>query len=365
MTQKKELSAGTIFLTSLLIGGLAAFFFGFMGFCIGFVICAIMLINSNKTVESVNIVDPGTPDAEPQLRTKTLNNLTTSYAMEETDFNSNEASFDLNKEYIDALVTILAGCMSSDGTIGKAESSMANSLIRNDDFIVDKEHTTERVKEKVAEYLSCRKQSKSAFNLKVANDLNQIKYVRSKDMRERLGIITDGMMEALDSTELLGAEDFVKRIRDKLIEPTPAITKSEAAERYILQSGNREAIAALSKMRKDPGGYANRLQSGARHNSVLRTALGVFTGVIAADIVTDAVYQHQLEQAFSSVEDDFDSTNDSDPSDIDQYSSSDFDYNAAEDTDIASVEPDDISGAEFDQEETVDDESDSGDFDFT
>jgi hypothetical protein len=52
-------------------------------------------------------------------------------------------------------------------------------------------------------------------------------------------------------------------------------------------------------MKADPRQYEQRFKQAAQRNSVMRIALGVFTGMIAAEMVTGAIYQHQLQEALA------------------------------------------------------------------
>ena len=80
-----------------------------------------------------------------------------------------------------------------------------------------------------------------------------------------------------------------------------------AAEDYIMKSGDKEAIKQLMLMKTSPSHYQQNFQQAASGgNSVMRTAFGVFTGFIAADLVMGAINQHQLQEALASFDTEID-----------------------------------------------------------
>ena len=92
--------------------------------------------------------------------------------------------------------------------------------------------------------------------------------------------------------------EIAEKIKEKL-NNHPGFTKQEAAEEYIRKSGDQEAISILNKIKSNPRKYGENLKQAAKGNSVMKTALGVFTGMIAANLVMGAINQYQLEQALA------------------------------------------------------------------
>jgi hypothetical protein len=76
-------------------------------------------------------------------------------------------------------------------------------------------------------------------------------------------------------------------------------SKQQAAEDYIMKSGDEEAIKKLMLMRADSSSYQQQFKQAAGGNDVMKTAFGVFTGMIAANLVMDAIYAHQLQEAIT------------------------------------------------------------------
>jgi hypothetical protein len=68
--------------------------------------------------------------------------------------------------------------------------------------------------------------------------------------------------------------------------PKPGLdaeTRRLRAESLIESSGDGQAIRQLGQLRRDPRSWGARLLDGAKHSLVLKVALGVFLGVVAAD----------------------------------------------------------------------------------
>lgn len=67
----------------------------------------------------------------------------------------------------------------------------------------------------------------------------------------------------------------------------------------IKDLADKVALQAYQHMRQNPATFGARFKQAASNSSVMRTALGVFTGMIAADLVMGAVRQQQLEAALA------------------------------------------------------------------
>jgi hypothetical protein len=64
-----------------------------------------------------------------------------------------------------------------------------------------------------------------------------------------------------------------------------AETRRARAETLIESSGDGQAIRQLGQLRRDPRSWGTRLLDGAKHSLVLKVALGVFLGIVAAEAV--------------------------------------------------------------------------------
>lgn len=74
--------------------------------------------------------------------------------------------------------------------------------------------------------------------------------------------------------------------------------RREEAENYILNSGDKEAIKMLMLARANPANYSQVLSGGMnKGNDTLKTALGVMTGVVAGNLVANAITASAIESA--------------------------------------------------------------------
>jgi len=126
-------------------------------------------------------------------------------------------------------------------------------------------------------------------------------------------------------------------------------------------------------MVKNSGAYTNKFKQASKGNSVMKTALGVFTGFIAADLVTSAIHQHQLSEALSNFSTELENMGGIDNLQIEPVNSSLFTGNNVieeeippSSTELASEEVivADTGELEIESEENPDDSFDVDDDDF-
>jgi hypothetical protein len=98
---------------------------------------------------------------------------------------------------------------------------------------------------------------------------------------------------------IMSMSDNDKEQKETQQEQEEIKSKLQAAEDYIMKSGDEEAIKKLMLMRASPSSYQQQFKQAAGGNDIMRTAFGVFTGMIAANLVMDAIYAHQLQEAIT------------------------------------------------------------------
>ncbi len=366
MKEQEVSTSGAVTAGVLLFGGIAALIWGFPGFVIGSVLGVMLMLAAAKEQEKqrnakarkAEVAPAGAPPSQRSPPVKTPE------PSEAPDRRTNVPDLMHQREYEDAVVTLLAGCMVADGKVQQSEASMAASLIRNDDLLADKKGIMQKINAKARELYAARKESNAAFNLRISTDLDRLSHLRDPNLKERLALILDGMLEAVESGKSPDTEGFRKRVLGKLKSVAPSDSKREAAEQYILNSGDRQAIGVLQQMRSDPASYQDRLRQGASGNTVLRTALGVFTGFIAADLVTTAIHQYQLQQALQAFEAELSSTGEFDWSGTDSGGEPSATYTTAEDVPESACQDDNIDVAS-DESEEIDGDMSSDDFDLS
>lgn len=82
--------------------------------------------------------------------------------------------------------------------------------------------------------------------------------------------------------------------------------RRKEAEDYIMNSGDQEAIKALMLARANPSNYTQTLSSGMnKGNDTLKTALGVMTGVVAGNLIANAITAAQIQGALENMQAEF------------------------------------------------------------
>ena len=105
-------------------------------------------------------------------------------------------------------------------------------------------------------------------------------------------------------------------------------------DKHLVKSDDEEAIKQLMLMRANPSSYQQQFKQAAGGNDVMRTAFGVFTGMIAANLVMDAMYAHQLQDAIASFNLEVESMGGFDNFDMSSY-------------DVSSLDPDSFDMSDF------------------
>jgi len=84
------------------------------------------------------------------------------------------------------------------------------------------------------------------------------------------------------------------------------VKRQQDAEEFIMKSGDQEAIKMLMLARANPSNYSNVLEGGMnKGNDTLRTALGVMTGVVAGNMISNAITANAISQALAGMETEF------------------------------------------------------------
>jgi hypothetical protein len=78
--------------------------------------------------------------------------------------------------------------------------------------------------------------------------------------------------------------------------------RQEAAERFIEQSGDGQAIRALGPLRRSQDTWFDRLKAAAASQTTLKIALGVFLGVIAAEAALAALRSDTVQSLINEID---------------------------------------------------------------
>ena len=284
---EKKQEVGTYIAGVVILGGIGIWLGGWIGFAIGAGI-AIWAISSNAE--------------EEEKKNKLPSKITDSDDVKEKGVVIDmqpAASMEFDHSFYSKLVPkLLAVCITSDGSVEDNKVETATLLIDNDEYIKDKQGALESLSVNIETLSAAFEKSKAVFKLKASPIIHQAINVTDSLEKDRINIFLDSLIEAAQSGDKTQTLEITKKIKEKL-NTQSEITKQEAAEEYIRKSGDQEAIRMLNQMKNNPRQYAENLRQAAKGNSVMKTAFGVFTGMIAANLVMGAINQYQLEQALA------------------------------------------------------------------
>ena len=81
------------------------------------------------------------------------------------------------------------------------------------------------------------------------------------------------------------------------------LKRRKEAEDYIMSSGDPEAIKMLMLARANPANYGQVLAGGMnKGNDTLKTALGVMTGVVAGNLIANAITASAIQSALEDMQ---------------------------------------------------------------
>lgn len=186
-------------------------------------------------------------------------------------------------------------------------------LLRGDSWIVDKFQALDDVAVLLPKLQTEGRDSPMIFQLRLSaliERLARLKPPMRMHLRDRL----DGLVNSSIGTDSKECGEFIQDVFQALrvidtpsVIPAPRLAQPGASEQsivedFILRSGDKKAISTLQEMRQDPSRYKEILRSGSAGNTVLRTGLGVFAGILAADAVKAAVTDYQRQGLLSQVD---------------------------------------------------------------
>jgi hypothetical protein len=267
----------------MLLFGLIGAFFGPVGFWIGIVIGIFGWIGSKKDKSKSKPVPSrsGTPAF--------TGNEHVTPSPQQTG-----PSLDQVREYtsivIDLFAVILSFYPNSDGT----KVSAITELLKHDDWMPDKVGALEELAKRLPLVQVERRDSAMLFQLHCNAIIEKVVRLPSP-MKNRLLMQLDSFAMAYSDADPKDCLDFVGKIISAIQQNSPASTERFEAEELIARSGDAKAIGTLQEMRRNPSRYRELLRNGAGSNTVLKTAFGVFAGLLAADAVRAAVTSYQMQ----------------------------------------------------------------------
>ena len=229
--------------------------------------------------------------------------------------------------------------MTAEGRTIEKQIEEAMLIVEHDEFIFDKKTSLESLASNLELLTSAHEKSEAIYKLKVSPIIHQVSEIDAILEKERIVIFVDAMIAKSDPAN----NNKIKNLADKIkqnLNIQSEFSKQDLTESYIRRSGNVEAMNMLNNIKNKPGGFAHNLKQAANDNTVMRTALGVFTGMIAANLVTGAINQYRLDQALADFNAEIENLGGLDNLDISSYQTA-FDYTEGTGySDIQSVETD-------------------------
>ena len=275
----------------MLMFGLIGAFFGTVGFFIGIGIGIYCWISSNKKK-----MPPSTKVQEKPTTPVNFNNIPSGIPS-----GSTEPSLAQAQEYSFCLSHLYAFILSF---YPKSDISKANEItesLKNDQFIMHKFGALDELARLLPQVQTERQDSLMLFQLH-SNALIERILRLPKPMKARVAMQMDSFVYNLVETDPKDYKEHIEKVRHALRQDTPASSERLDAENFIARSGDPKANSILHEMRRNPSRYKELLRSGASGNTVLKTAFGVFAGMLAADAVRAAVTDYQKENLLTQLD---------------------------------------------------------------
>lgn len=192
---------------------------------------------------------------------------------------------------VDLFSTILGYLADGHHEIVKA---LTDSL-KSDDWILDKFSVLQDLGKQLAAKQVDRRGSSILFHIQKSADVERIRRM-PVPMRLRMLEHVDALMITVGTSSPPDLTEFVAELKTAVSADAPDLRRKLEAEELIYRSGDNQAISTLREMQQNPRNYRKLLSQGAGGNVILKTALGVFAGIIAADVVRAAVTNYQIQR---------------------------------------------------------------------
>jgi 5-carboxymethyl-2-hydroxymuconate isomerase len=283
------MSTMALVILSLIFYGVGALTGGFPGLALGVILSMALVIRVSRraTVEPTRKVTARAPRRGPPRLGGTMPFApTTSPAAPPGQVSA--------PDYRAVVAETLAYCVALHREVGFNEINLAIAQIERDSAIERKDLALSAFRAWLASFLEHRARSPALFELDAAGAAHRLGTLPAGAIRTHLAVMLQAWLSSSESEPAVRA--FIDRTLT-VLQGQPQISKEQAVEAFIKRRGDQAALSTFRRLRRDPATFGSGLKSAARQNSVLRTALGVFTGLIAVDLVRDAMRQTELDAA--------------------------------------------------------------------
>jgi|JI9StandDraft_2_1071091.scaffolds.fasta_scaffold40564_2 hypothetical protein len=289
--------------------GLIGSKFGPVGFWLGIVIGIIFWVRSNKNKTKASpesntqdklILDNSILHTTDQTFTNNYKSgqmIASNIICKEIMFNPNiEQMNEYNQLCSDLYTRMLSFDSSNDGVL----INEVSQLIRNDNWISDKVGVLNAMAMHLPVQQAARKESAMLFLLQGKALIERLIRLPAP-MRARITLHLEDLSAGKGGSK---PKDCIDNMLEALRTENQISKERQDAETIIARSGDQVAISTLKEMRRNPARYKEMLKSGATGNTVLKTALGVFAGLIAMEAVKAAVTDHQKNELLTQLDKD-------------------------------------------------------------
>jgi|GEM_PF-4257491 len=268
------------FFVMLLFGGIGAFF-GLVWFWIGIAIGIFVWVRSTNAK----------PKVVPTPAARSSPIFTGNEHMQCTPMLTSPSS-DQVREYASCVIELYALILSFYPNSDSTKVNEITVILKHDDWISDKVGALEELAKRLQLIQVEQRDSSMLFQLHCNAQMERVLRL-PVPMKSRLAIQLDGLVVDCIDAHQIDCKNLVEKFRGTLRLDSPASSERLDAEDFIARSGDPKAVSTLQEMRRNPSRYKELLRNGASGNTVLKTALGVFSGMLAADTVRAAVSEYQ------------------------------------------------------------------------
>lgn len=297
----------------LVFGLIGALIWGWAGFLIGGLIGGVIGASNGKNDKkpSAEVLKPAS-DSQKTIAVETPGNqpMTTLVSMKAE---AKALSFGVNEQYASLVVSCLGLSIMADGVADEAEMDLAREIVVHDTLLYDKAKVVSMISEEVERLRVARQGSGVGFKFRLNDVSSDLRKLNSRQQVEHLEIILKSMLDhvkirpgndpggvvkmLIDGLPIAAGSDrsaiFQRAVPDQ--SPVPHEDRTKLAEDYLRKSGDLGALAAFQSARRE-NRFGRGFINASRGSTVLRTATGVFLGLIAADVVRAALREGSIDR---------------------------------------------------------------------
>lgn len=307
----EELMAG-FFGGFLVFGLIGALIWGWAGFMVGGLIGGVITASNGKNDKkpSAEVLKPAS-DSQKKIVVETPKSqpLTTPVNIKAE---AKALSFGANEEYANLVVSCLGLAMMADGVADEAEMDLVREIVVHDTLLYEKAKVVSMISVEIERLRVARQGSGVGFRFRLNDVSSDLRNLKSRQQVEHLEIILKSMLEHVKSRPGRDPDGVVKVLIDGLPiaaesdrtailksavpdqSPVPHEDRTKLAEDYLRKAGDLGALAAFQSARREKR-FGRGFINASRGSTVLRTAMGVFLGLIAADVVRAALREGSID----------------------------------------------------------------------